>query len=358
MEDEQKNKKSIEVQRALQLLLGKKAEPLVFQLQAKHISDYEIHTTFRVSDDVVYKWTIYNPNHLHARYNIKFFLSTIGGAIVSGFGIGFLPFWLLSLLNKSLAFYTALVAFFIFVILFIYNHLAVLIGPEIKKRLLKKNLVLFSIIPAMTLLFLMSLPISNMRNGFSGNTSSFAQWLLFTADSIVDIVLFGIPGSLGVKWSDIEPIARHTQLAKQLFQIFVAVGVIELILLMYKLSFGKNEFYGTVLEAIAECHTLPRFPGQLRREGRIEEMERPEAVQVPNFRKAMPMFDPNTLKWVAEKRVEQYINKYQEIALIKGGGSPKGAANWLYKHRPSRWFGSKLKQMAWVRTIEAFEESV
>ena len=172
------------------------------------------------------------------------------------------------------------------------------------------------------------------------------QWILFFLDNVINVVLLDFPDKLGLRVCSIQPNLWYSRLGSQALQVLIAVGVVDLIVLLYHLAFSAQEFYGTVFETAARCHALANFPGQLRREGKLEVIARPDIVDLQVFRRSMT----EGLQFL------QYAEGYRAAALKQGGGTIEGAVRWLYRHQPQERFSRLSRINAWLHVLRSFQD--
>ena len=142
---------------------------------------------------------------------------------------------------------------------------------------------------------------------------------MLVLDHVANVVLLDFPDELGLRLSSIRPQLWYSAVANQVLQLLIAVGVIDLVVLLYRLAFGSEEFYGTVFETAARCRPLANYHGQLRREGKLDTSLLTEVVDVDHFRRAM------------HERIRHYVyaGEYRTQSLKNGGGTAEGALRWL-----------------------------
>jgi hypothetical protein len=329
----------------LKLFLTGHPNEALFELTARHIPAEDVKDKFKLDDSVIYKWSIHNPFKFHLHRQIIFFLFSAFSAAATGMLIGFVPLWLIGIKWETFAFYAGVLAFLVLVLQVVRQHWLALAGPTPIRLLVQNNLPFFSAIAAVTLLFVVSSPAPIIRDGFGGSTDSLIQWMLFLLDDVANVVLLDFPDKLGLRLSSIQPHLWYSRLASQTLQLLIAVGVIDLIVLLYRLTFSAQEFYGTVFEAAARCHALANNPGQLRREGRLDVIPRPDVVDLQVFRRNMT----EGLQFL------QHAEQYRARALKGGGGTTEGAIRWLYRHRPPERFSSLQRINAWLYVLKSFQ---
>jgi hypothetical protein len=311
----------------------------------------EISEVFSVRDPKAYRWSIYNATLSSTFQKTVHFLSALISGFAVGWFLGFVPFWIISLVSKQVAFYAALVALAIETLLFFRQHWLALKAPEPYRYIFQINLPLFSVYPTSTILFVLSSRVPIMEASFAGNTSSMWEWFLFMAENVANVLAFGLPEAIGVNLSLIQPTTWYTRSGEQFLQIFFAIGLIEFIILMHRLSFSKHEFIGTIRDAIARCFPLPQYTGQLMREACLDPLSHPEVVNVQAFRSEFPLQN----KAFYDRSEEEYFAEYSLKALQGGGGTSEGAVAWLYLHRPPNR-ASAERINAWLNAIKAFEQ--
>lgn len=254
------------------------------------VNEADITNKFLWGDPTVYRWTIRNQYFLSLGQKIWFMVSAVLGGLLAGLTLAVLPIWLIGLKWGNVSFWIAVCLFGLLLVNLLKDHLLLLIGSRRVKLLMQTHLIFFAVFPMVVLGYVMMSPFPFMRQGFTGNTDSGSQWLLFFLDHVKDVILLGIPGAAHWDLARIEPVVWYSRLASQILKMLIALGLIDFVVLIRRLAFSEIEFYGTVKDASFQCHPLKNFSGWLRREARLVRLV-PDIVPVNAFRRAYP-FDP------------------------------------------------------------------
>lgn len=95
------------------------------------------------------------------------------------------------------------------------------------------------------LLYVMSFPIDSLRMGFVGGVDSFAQWILFYVNTLIQLITLNIPDLIGWNLSTIEAESGYSKLATIVLQLLITASVVHIAIHFWSSFFRKSVYYGT-----------------------------------------------------------------------------------------------------------------
>ena len=232
-----------------------------------------------LEDPTTYEWYI----KLGAGARIRYFVAAISGAIGLTLVVLVLPLTLLAYWVPSVSFFLSIIATLIALGLYGAQHV-VLLSPDPHRRLLAKfNLPMLSIWPTAALLSLLISPF--VRSSLGGSVpADLGQQLLMVADTILDVILLGVPQAYDVHLASIAPTSLYASTILAAFKIIITIGALELVFLFFRLSFGGVRFQGTAIDAAYACRTLPNFAGFLIGYAELTPLQVPVVARVGDLR--------------------------------------------------------------------------
>lgn len=179
--------------------------------------------------------------------------------IVAGPIVCYVVFWLLSLIHHGLALWTCRLALLILVLGYSYDAFVAPWSRNQNRRLrASKMRPVIGIALVWLLVVLPALPGSTTGAGFTGaEGAGLWSWIVFLLDNTLDPLLLGIPDVLGLHLTSIAPADFWSRALTAALRLFIGAGVVEFVLLTYRLNRERQEFYGTVLECYWHCRGLP-----------------------------------------------------------------------------------------------------
>src|SRR5262249_54563423 len=155
--------------------------------------------------------------------------------------------WLISLSSPAVAWWVGLSATILFLVVLVVHLILMWLGDR-EKRIEARTIVFSTAVLTMGVLFYMLVaPASNWSAGFSKpDDAGVWQWVLFFLDNTFSIVLLDLPEVFDIHISSIKPDYWAARLLTALVRFLIAIGVIELVVRLYRSRYQREEFFCTV----------------------------------------------------------------------------------------------------------------
>ena len=241
----------------------------------------QIRKTFNWEDENSYKWVIKAPGNvgLTVFFTLLYliFIPTIIYSLL----------YLIGLLSEKVSFYIAFVLFILWLGYIVLSLLSVFTGNETDKNKGKAYLRSQSFVFIALVAYVISSPVSFWSLSFitvpGVEQIGVIEWIRYFLDNIFSVVFIGIFDIFNINLSDITPITWGAKAMIFLFNLVLAIGIIDAIIEAY--SNRKEEvFFGTLQEFYFRCDNLPvKFRFDICLEGIFSKIEDTISFDARNF---------------------------------------------------------------------------
>ncbi len=241
-------------------------------------------TDYDLDDTTIYQWRIWKPER--NLFGAIFLLMFMALAIPAmPFGI----LYAISFMSLSTAVYVAWVA--VGIAVFTVGVLLYISFTGTREERIKNATGLFST-ATFTLgavHFLLTFDEPATWTGFKGaGGATVWTWGVFLFDNFLGVVLLDIPDVYNWHLSAIRPESQFACFLTVVIRVLITIGLVEMILAMYRTELSEQELFGTVRECAHFCDAIigPKDL-VLSRTGKVESATDPPAVKVTEFLEAM-----------------------------------------------------------------------
>ena len=218
------------------------------------IDTKKIKEMFDWNDAVSYKWVLKSPGNTKLTAIFKLILFILIPTII------YLILYLISLLSLKLAFYIAFVLFIIWFAYIAISLFSIFTGNQAMKDKSRAYMRSQTFVFIALLAYVISSPVSFFAQGFSTvpsiATISVLEWIKYFLDNTISVISIGIFDIFDINLSNITPISKGAKAMMFLFNIVLAIGIVEAFIDTYRKR-KDEEFFGTVKEFYYRCDNLP-----------------------------------------------------------------------------------------------------
>lgn len=199
----------------------------------------------------VYQWTFYDATPSTAE--VIFYL--LGGLIFFPMLL-YAALWLVGLISSILSFVISILLLLILLLALSTVVWGSFHGGAFAKKKATSESYWVTIALTGVFIYATSSPVSPVFGGFSGNTNSSLQWLLFFSDNALQVLTLDVVDILDLRLSSITPQTWSARSAIAIFKLLITFGLVEAALTIYG-SLRQRIFYGSVKECFLECDDVP-----------------------------------------------------------------------------------------------------
>jgi len=235
---------------------------------------------YDLADAAIYQWKIWKPKRSLAH---AFFMLLFMAVVIPA--LPFTGLYLIHLASADAAIYAAWafvgVAIFTIVVLFVVRF------TGSREERIKNATGLFAIASFSigAVHFLLAFGGSALTGGFRGADGATSwDWAVYLCDNLLGVVLLDVPDVYNWHISGIRAESHFACFITVLVRVLMTIGLVEMIIALYRTEMQEEEFYGTVRECVHYCDAIIGSDDLvLMRTGAVTPAVEPPVVRVPEF---------------------------------------------------------------------------